>query len=44
MAVYLDRDRENFLKCLNEMKAELKQAEAMEKYGPKYGYRDDDED
>lgn len=44
MAVYLDRDRENFLKCLNEMKAELKQAEAMEKYEPKYGYRDDDED
>ena len=48
MAVYLDHDRENFLKCLNEMRAELRaemeQADLLESMGLKYEYREDDED
>ena len=48
MAVYLDHDRENFLKCLNEMRAELRaemeQADLLESMGLKYGCGEDDED
>ena len=44
MAVYLDRDKEEFLKNLEDMRMELKRLEHERKYGPKYGYRDDDED
>lgn len=44
MAVYLDREKENFEKCVEEMHAELKKLEQAERLGPKYGYRADDED
>ena len=43
LAVYLDRDRENFEKCLSEMREELKRLEQEERMGPKYGYRDDED-
>ena len=43
LAVYLDRDKENFEKCLSEMREELKRLEQEERMGPKYGYRDDED-
>lgn len=43
LAVYLDRDRENFEKCLSEMREELNRLEQEERTGPKYGYRDDED-
>ena len=43
LAVYLDRDRENFMNCLNDMKDELERQEQIERLGPKYGYRNDED-
>ena len=43
LAVYLDRDRENFMNCLHEMKDELERQEQIERLGPKYGYRNDED-
>ena len=42
-AVYLDRDRENFMNCLHEMKEELERQELIERLGPKYGCRSDED-
>ena len=44
MAVYLDREKENFNKCIEEMHEELKRLDRKGRLGPKYGYRDDNED
>ena len=43
LAVYLDRDKENFEKCLSEMREELKRLEQEEGMGPKYGYRENED-
>ncbi len=43
LAVYLDRDRENFMNCLHEMKDELERQEQIERLGSKYGYRNDED-
>lgn len=43
LAVYLDRDKENFEKCLAEMREELKRIELEERMDLEYGYRDDED-
>ena len=43
LSVYLDRDRENFEKCISEMHEELKRLEQEEGMETRYGYRDDED-
>ena len=43
LSVYLDRDRENFEKCIAEMHEELKRLEEEGGLNLKYGYRDDED-
>lgn len=42
MAVYLDRDRENFLKAFDAMKEELRHMDLLEKMSKEGGYDDED--
>ena len=43
LSVYLDRDRENFEKCISEMHEELKRLEQEEGMETRDGYRDDED-
>lgn len=43
LSVYLDRDRENFEKCISEMHEELKRLEQEEGMETRYEYRDDED-
>ncbi len=42
MAVYLDRDRENFLKAFDAMREELRHMDLLEKMSKEGGYDDED--
>ena len=43
MAVYLDRDRENFLNALDAMREELKQMELLERMSANVEYGDEEQ-
>ena len=43
LSVYLDRDRENFVKRISKMHEDLKRLEQEERMDSKYGCRDDED-